>query len=96
MSKGVFIRLLLAVAIGLSLSACQDKKAREENEQLKAHVLQLQKDAGELGNRIDVLTTENADLKAEIARLKARHPAKKTPAPKGHRHTTKPGASSEN
>jgi regulator of replication initiation timing len=95
MSQGVFLRLLLAVAVGLSLSACQDTKAREENEQLKAHVLQLQKDAGELGNRIDVLTKENADLKAEIARLKARHPAKKTPA-KGHRRTTKPSANSEN
>jgi len=93
MSRGV---LLLAVAIGLSLSACQDRKAREENEQLKAHVLQLQKDAGELGNRIDVLTKENADLKAEIAHLKARHPAKKTPASKGHRRTTKPATSSEN
>ena len=96
MSKGVLIRLLLAVAIGVSLSACQDTKAREENEQLKAHVLQLQKDAGELGNRIDVLTKENTDLKAEVARLKAKHPAKKTSAPKGHRRTTKPGASSEN
>jgi uncharacterized small protein (DUF1192 family) len=96
MSRGVFVRLLVAVAIGLSLSACQDTKAREENEQLKAHVLQLQKDAGELGNRIDVLTKENADLKAEIARLKAKHPAKKAAAGKGHRHTTKPGASSEN
>ena len=50
--KHVFVGLVLAVALGLSLVGCQDTKAREENEQLKAHVLQLQKDAGELGNRI--------------------------------------------
>jgi hypothetical protein len=59
--------LVPAVALGLSLTACQDTKAREENEQLKAHVLQLQKDAGELGNRVDVLTKEDADLRDEIA-----------------------------
>ena len=79
MSKHFFVGLVLATALSLSLVGCQDTKAREENEQLKAHVLQLQKDAGELGNRIDVLTKENADLKDEIERLKKRHPVKKTP-----------------
>jgi len=78
MSKNILVGWVPAVALGLSLVACQDTKAREENEQLKAHVLRLQKEAGELGNRIDVLTRENAELKDEIERLKKRHPAKKT------------------
>jgi regulator of replication initiation timing len=84
MNKGILAGLLLAVALALSLAACQDSKVREENEQLKAHVLQLQKDAGELGNRIDVLTKENADLRDEIERLKKRHSTKKTSKSKAH------------
>jgi len=96
MSKHFFVGLVLAAALSLSLVGCQDTKAREENEQLKAHVLQLQKDAGELGNRIDVLTRENADLKDEIERLKKRHVAKKTPKSKAHRNTSKGAAGSQN
>jgi regulator of replication initiation timing len=96
MSKNIFVGLVLAVSLGLSLAGCQDSKAREENEQLKAHVLQLQKDAGELGNRIDVLTKENAELKDEIERLKKRHSAKKTPKSKAHRSTSKAAAGSQN
>ena len=57
---------------------------RLENEQLKAQVLQLQKDNGELGNRIDTLTKENADLRGENERLKAKRPARK----RKHRRTT--------
>jgi cell division protein FtsB len=96
MDKHIFVGLVLTVALGLSLVGCQDTKAREENEQLKAHVLQLQKDAGELGNRIDVLTRENAELKDEIERLKKRHPAKKTPKTKAHRSTSKEATGSQN
>jgi regulator of replication initiation timing len=88
MSKHFFVGLALATALSLPLVGCQDTKVREENEQLKAHVLQLQKDAGELGNRIDVLTKENADLKDEIERLKKRHSVKKTPQSKPHRKTS--------
>jgi len=88
MSKQFFVDLVLATALSLSLVGCQDTKAREENEQLKAHVLQLQKDAGELGNRIDVLTKENASLKDEIERLKKRHSVKRTPKSKAHRKTS--------
>ena len=56
MSKKTLTGLVLAVALGSSLAACEDTKTREENEQLKAHVLQLQRHAGELGNGVDVLT----------------------------------------
>jgi cell division protein FtsB len=96
MSKHTCVGLALAVVVSLSLAACQDTKAREENEQLKAHVLQLQKDAGELGNRIDVLTKENADLKAEVEHLKKKHPVKKTPKSKARRSTSKGAPSSQN
>ena len=88
--------LVLAVALGLSLTACQDTNTREENEQLKAHVLQLQKDTGELGNRVDVLKKQNAELRDEIERLKKRHPAKKTPKSKAHRSTSKGAAGNQN
>jgi hypothetical protein len=96
MGKHIFVGLVLAVALGLSLVGCRDTQAREENEQLKAHVLQLQKDAGELGNRIDVLTKENAELRDEVERLKKRHSAKKTPKPKAHRTTSKGATGSQN
>jgi regulator of replication initiation timing len=90
MTKSILTGLGLAIALGLSLAACQDTKARQENEQLKAQVLQLQKDAGDLGNRIDVLTKENTELKVENERLKAKHPAKKSS--KSKRRHTKPKA----
>jgi cell division protein FtsB len=85
MSRNILAGLGLAVALGLTLAACQDTKARQENEQLKAQVLQLQKDAGDLGNKIDVLTKENTDLKAEVERLQAKKPAKKSSKSKHHR-----------
>lgn len=74
MHKNTVARFVLATALGLSLLGCQDTKTRQENEQLKAQVLQLQKDNGELGNRIDTLTKENTDLQEENERLKAKHP----------------------
>jgi cell division protein FtsB len=96
MSKNILAGLGLAVVLGLSLAACQDTKARQENEQLKAQVLQLQKDAGDLGNKIDVLTKENTDLKAEVERLKApKHPAKKSSKSKHRRSRSKAAASTQ-
>ena len=78
--------LMLAVAMGLVLTACKDTKTLQENEQLKAHIAQLQKDSGDLGNRVDVLTKENADLKDEIERVKKQCPAKKAQKSKTHHH----------
>ena len=95
MSKSILAGLGLAMALSLSLAACQDTKARQENEQLKAQVLQLQKDAGDLGNRIDVLTKENAELKAEIEREKAKRPAKKSSKSKHRRSKSKTATSSQ-
>jgi regulator of replication initiation timing len=74
------------VALAVSLLGCQDAKARKENEQLKAQVLELQKENGELGNRIETLTNENMSLKDENERLKTR-PKVKTHKRK-HRRTS--------
>ena len=76
MGKRSLACFYFALTMGLSLAACGDSKIREDNEQLKAHVLQLQKDTGDLGNRVDVLTKENADLKVQIEEMKKKLAAK--------------------
>lgn len=95
MSRSIFAGFALAVVLGLSLTGCQDTKARQENEQLKAQILQLQKDAGDLGNRIDVLTKENTELKAENEHLKTKHPTKKSSKSKHRRSKPKAATSAQ-
>lgn len=66
---------------------CQDKKMEQENVQLKAQVLDLQKQLGAMGNQVEELTKarddvtkQNAALTLQINRLKGKHrarPAKK-------------------
>jgi regulator of replication initiation timing len=89
MHKKAVAGLVVAVALSFLLTACQDTKVRQENEQLKAQVLELQKELGDMGNRVDKATKtgdgllkENAALIAENKRLKARHPGTKTSKPK--------------
>ena len=89
MRKNTIGSLLLAVALGLPLTACEDTKARVENEQLKAHVAELVKDNGDLGNRVDALTEENAALKQENERLKAKKTKTKSSKTRHHRHAAK-------
>ncbi len=86
----------MVVALAMTLSSCRDVKTREENEQLKAHVLQLQKDSGELGNRVEVLTNENAKLKVQIEQMKKKPTAKKTAKPTTHQKTSRPRNSHQN
>jgi predicted nuclease with TOPRIM domain len=81
--------LVLTVALGLSLTACQDTKARQENEQLKAHLSELEKENGDQQNRIDALTQENAELKQENERLKAKKVKTKKTAKHKHRSSSK-------
>lgn len=96
MRKNTIAGLLLAVALGLPLIGCEDTKARQENEQLKAHVAELVKNNGDLGNRVDVLTQENIALKQENERLKAKKTQTKSSKNKHHRHTSKRAATSPN
>jgi len=89
MRKHSLAGLLVAIALGLSLTACQDTKARQENEQLKSQVSALQKENAELRSHVDELTTardglmrKNDELRAENVTLKAKRPATKTPGSK--------------
>jgi len=84
------VSLVLGVVVVLSLIGCEDTKARQENEQLKAHVAELVKENGNLGNRVDELTQENATLKQENEQLKRRVKTKKTKKGK-HRHSSPSG-----
>lgn len=88
MRKNTMIGLLFTVALGLSLIECEDTKARQENEQLKAHVAELMKESGDLGNRVDALTQENAALKQENEQLKRKAKTKKTKKSKHRQHTS--------
>lgn len=95
MRKNYVAGFVMAVALSLSLAACKDTKTLQENEQLKAHVAELQKENGELGNRLETetaagaaLAKENDTLKSEIKSLKAKHPAKKTATRKHRRSRT--------
>ena len=84
MRKNIVAGLILAVALSVLLAACEDTKARQENEQLKTQVAALQKENTELKNNIEGLTKENASLKEENESLKAK-PAKKKPSKAKHR-----------
>src|ERR1035441_10642860 len=77
--------LVVAVALGLSLTVCQDKKARQENEQLKAQVASTQQDNSQLRTQLDQVTSsrdalqkENDALKAENEALQEKKPSGKT------------------
>ncbi len=94
MRKNTMAGVLLAVALGLPLIGCEDTKARQENEQLKAHVAELVKNNGDLGNRVDALTQENTALKQENERLKAKKTQTRSSKNKHHRHTSKRAAAS--
>ena len=85
MRKNIMVALLLAALAGLTLIGCEDTKARQENEQLKAHVAELVKESGDLGNRVDALTQENAALKQENEQLKKNAKTKKAKKSKHHR-----------
>jgi predicted RNase H-like nuclease (RuvC/YqgF family) len=83
MRKTSIAGLVLAMALGLSAAACEDKQARQENEQLRAQVSTLQKENADLKGQMEQLTAsrdnalrENEELRAENEKLKS----KKVPA----------------
>jgi len=90
--KKAWAMLVAAIALTLPLTACKDTKTLQENEQLKAHVAELQKENGQVGNDLETMTAardelakENEKLKAEIRTLKGKHPAKKATSRKRRR-----------
>ena len=97
MRKNSIAGLVLALTLGLSLAGCQDTKARQENEQLKARVAELEKDNTDLNTRIDALAKENSSLSAENEKLKAvKTPPKKAAKGKHHKRAAKKTTSSTN
>lgn len=85
--KNTWAVLAVAAMVSMPLAACKDTKTLQENEQLKAQVLQLQKENGQAGNDLETMTAdrdalakENEKLKAEIKALKGKG---------GKKHTTK-------
>ena len=85
MLKNTIVGLVFALTLLLPLMGCEDTKARQENEQLKAQVAGLVKESTDLGNRVDELTKENAALKQENEQLKRTAKSKKTKKSKHHR-----------
>jgi len=76
----------------LTFGACKDSKTLQENEQLKAKVAELQKDNGQVGNDLDVMTSSRDDLakqnevlKSQLNACKGKHSSKKPASHKKHR-----------
>jgi peptidoglycan hydrolase CwlO-like protein len=90
--RNTWAGLALAAMLSVPLTACKDAKTLQENEQLKAQVAELQKENGQVGNDLeimtaarDALTKENDKLKAEIKALKTKTSGKKAASRKRRR-----------
>jgi outer membrane murein-binding lipoprotein Lpp len=90
--KNTWVRLAAPVVLSLSLTACKDTKTLQENEQLRAQVVGLQSENGQLGNTVetltaarDALTKENEALKAEIKARKTKRSGTKASSRKHRR-----------
>jgi regulator of replication initiation timing len=95
MRRNGIASLLLLVTLGWTLTGCQDTKARQENDQLKARVAELEKENTDLGSKVDSLAKENSALASENERLKAaKTPPKKSAKSKHRKH--KPSTTSSN
>ena len=76
--KNTWVRFAVAVVLSSPLTACKDTKTLQENEQLKAHVAELQKENGEMGNNLETITAARDALMKENEALKAELKARKT------------------
>jgi cell division protein FtsB len=87
MRKNGLVNLLLVAMLGLAMTGCQDTKARQENDQLKTQVAELQKENADLSTRVDALAKENSALSSENEKLKAiKTPPKKSAKSKHRKH----------
>jgi regulator of replication initiation timing len=87
--KNTWALLVLATALSLPVIGCKDTNTLQENEQLKAHVAELQKENGQVGNDLEAMTAardtlikENEKLRAEIKNLKTRSSKKRASSQK--------------
>ena len=85
--KNTWAILAVAAMVSVPLAACKDTKTLQENEQLKAQVLQLQKENGQAGNDLETMTADRDALAKENEKLKAEIKARKGKS--GKKHTTK-------
>jgi hypothetical protein len=76
--KNTWVRLAMAVALILPLTACKDTKTLQENEQLKTQMAELQKENTRLKSDLETITTDRDALKKENDALKAQLSARKT------------------
>jgi regulator of replication initiation timing len=94
MRRNMIASVVLACALGLAMIGCEDTKARQENEQLKTRVAELEKETGDLQKNVDGLTKDNAALAQENQQLKAKiAQARKSSKGKHHKRTAKPATS---
>ena len=88
--KKTWVRFTVALVLSLPLTACKDTKTLQENEQLKAHVAELQKENGQVGNDLETVTADRDELKKENDKLQAQLKAPKTKkkaASRKHHHS---------
>ena len=90
--RNTWAGLAVAVVLSLPLTACKDTKTLQEYEQLKAQVAELQKENGQVGNDLeimtaarDALTKENEALKGAARTRKTKPSKKKASSRKHHR-----------
>ena len=93
MIKSGVSTLAVAVLLSLSCAACKDTKTLQQNQQLTSQVAELQKENGELGNNIELLTAERDSLKKENDALKTRAQGQAAAARKPKRRDAKATAS---
>ncbi len=88
--KNTWVSFAVAVALSLPLAACKDTKTLQENEQLKAHAAELQKENGQLQNDLEAMTADRDELKQQNDKLQAQlkgQKTKKKPTSRKHRHS---------
>jgi uncharacterized protein (DUF3084 family) len=90
--KKTWTGLAAMFVLALSLTACKDTKTLQENEQLKAKIADLQRENGQLGNNMEIVTADRDALSKELTALKTervrkpKRTAKKVPS---HTHRRK-------
>ncbi|HVA93730.1 MAG TPA: hypothetical protein VNI36_02395 [Candidatus Dormibacteraeota bacterium] len=75
--KNILAGLVVTVALSLFMTACKDTKTLQANEQLKAQVTELQKENGELGNKLETVTADRDALLKQNQALRVKKKPRK-------------------